>query len=98
MKIMNDKEILKAEKKNQRLNKRNEKAEKKRLEEINHDIIHEEKEEKMAPIRQKYRELNEAPKRSVLEEIGNSVTHGVGAIFAIIALILMIQKENLLFM
>lgn len=91
---MNDKEILKAEKKNQRLNKRNEKAEKKRLEEINHDIIHEEKEEKMAPIRQKYRELNEAPKRSVLEEIGNSVTHGVGAIFAIIALILMIQKSD----
>lgn len=31
----------------------------------------------------------EPPKRSVLEEIGNSVTHGVGAIFAIVAFILM---------
>ena len=30
------------------------------------------------------------PKRSVLEEIGNSVTHGIGSIFAIVALILML--------
>lgn len=29
------------------------------------------------------------PKRGLLEEIGNSVTHGVGAIFAIVAFILM---------
>ena len=29
------------------------------------------------------------PKRSLLEEIGNSITHGVGAIFAIVASILM---------
>ena len=29
------------------------------------------------------------PKRSVLEEIGNSVTHGVGSIFSIVAFILM---------
>lgn len=30
------------------------------------------------------------PKRSKLEEIGNSVTHGVGAVFAVTALILML--------
>lgn len=30
------------------------------------------------------------PKRSVLEEIGNSITHGLGAIFAIVAFILML--------
>ena len=29
------------------------------------------------------------PKRSVLEEIGNSVTHGVGSLFSVVALILM---------
>ena len=89
---MNDKELLKAERKNQKLNKKNEKLERKRLEKINHDIIHEEKEERLAPIRKRNRELNEAPKRSVLEEIGNSITHGVGTIFAIVALILMILK------
>ncbi len=30
------------------------------------------------------------PKRSVLEEVGNAVTHGVGSIFAIVAYILML--------
>lgn len=30
------------------------------------------------------------PKRSILEEIGNSITHGVGAIFAIVAFVLML--------
>ena len=30
------------------------------------------------------------PKRSVLEEIGNAITHGLGAVFAIISLILML--------
>lgn len=34
------------------------------------------------------------PKRSILEEIGNAVTHGVGAIFAIVALILMLIASN----
>lgn len=29
------------------------------------------------------------PRRGVLEEIGNSVTHGVGAVFAIVAIVLM---------
>lgn len=34
------------------------------------------------------------PKRGILEEIGNAVTHGVGSIFAIIALILMLNKSD----
>lgn len=33
---------------------------------------------------------NIVPKRPVLEEIGNSITHGVGSIFSIVALILML--------
>ncbi len=38
--------------------------------------------------------VNEAPKRRVIEEIGNSVTHGVGALGAILCLILMIINSN----
>ncbi len=34
------------------------------------------------------------PKRSVLEEIGNAITHGVGALFSILALILMLYKSQ----
>lgn len=34
------------------------------------------------------------PSRSVLEEIGNATTHGVGAIFAIVAFILMLLNSN----
>lgn len=34
------------------------------------------------------------PKRSVLEEIGNSITHGLGAVFAIIAYILMLMAAD----
>lgn len=34
------------------------------------------------------------PKRGILEEIGNAVTHGVGSILAIVALILMLNKSD----
>ncbi len=40
------------------------------------------------------RKKNEPPHRPVLEEIGNSVTHGVGAILGIIGLILMLMKST----
>ena len=40
------------------------------------------------------RALNEPPKRSLLEEIGNAVTHGVGALFAIAGLVLLLLKAN----
>ena len=34
------------------------------------------------------------PKRPLLEEIGNAITHGVGAVFAIVAFILLLLKAN----
>ena len=34
------------------------------------------------------------PKRPILEEIGNSVTHGLGAVFAIVAMILMLSSSD----
>ncbi len=37
---------------------------------------------------------NEPPKRTILEEIGNSITHGVGALIAIYVLIIMIIKST----
>lgn len=40
------------------------------------------------------RALNEPPKRRLLEEIGNSVSHGVGALIGIACLVLMILKAT----
>ena len=40
------------------------------------------------------RAANEPPKRSVLEEIGNAVTHGVGALFAAAGLVLLILRSS----
>ena len=37
--------------------------------------------------------LNDPPKRSILEEVGNAVTHGVGALFAIAGLVLLLVKS-----
>ncbi len=37
---------------------------------------------------------NEPPKRSVLEEIGNAVTHGVGALFGIAGLVLLLIRSD----
>ena len=34
------------------------------------------------------------PKRSLLEEIGNSITHGLGSIFSIVAFVLMLSTAN----
>lgn len=41
-----------------------------------------------------YRMLNEAPKLGVLEEVGNSVSHGIGALIAIVGLVLLILKSE----
>ena len=40
------------------------------------------------------RTVNEPPKRSVLEEVGNAVTHGVGALFAVAGLVLLLLKAQ----
>ena len=85
-----EKKLLKLEKKNEKLNKEEAKEEK-RLEEYNQNAPKRIKKEKKKEL---HRQINEAPKRSVLEEIGNAVSHGVGAIFAIIALVLMLIKAN----
>ena len=49
--------------------------------------------EELAPNKNNKPVIN-PPKRSVLEEIGNAVTHGVGSIFAIVACVLMFKKSN----
>lgn len=57
-----------------------------------------EKEALKAPIKkekkQRIRALNEPPQRPVLEEIGNAVTHGVGAILGITGLVLLLLKSD----
>ena len=40
------------------------------------------------------RKLNDVPDRLLLEEIGNSITHGVGLIIAIFMFVLMLLKSN----
>ena len=50
-----------------------------------------------AKKRRAKREVMNPPKRPVLEEIGNAVTHGVGSIFAIFALVMMLlAADNLM--
>ena len=84
----------------------NQKAERKALKEEQKRIRKEEKKrlkteqkeiEKNRPLTEKellIKKRNEPPKLTVLEEVGNSITHGVGAIFAIVALILMLLKST----
>ena len=40
------------------------------------------------------KEITNLPKRPILEEIGNSVTHGIGTIFAIVSYILMLVAST----
>ena len=42
-----------------------------------------------------HRKANEPPKRRVIEEVGNAVTHGVGALIAFACLLLMVQKAQM---
>lgn len=47
------------------------------------------------PTKTEYkRSLNEIPHRTLLEEIGSSITHGFGAIIAIVMFLLMILKSD----
>lgn len=45
-------------------------------------------------IKEYKRSLNDVPSRTILEEIGNSITHGVGALLAIIMFILMLLNSH----
>ncbi len=103
--MTDNKKLLKQEKKNLKMNetyqaleeKETKKNKKRELKAREKEIKEAEREEKAilkAPIKAENRRKNEAPQRPLLEEIGNSVTHGVGAIWAIVALILMLLKSD----
>ena len=49
---------------------------------------------KRQEIRETDQVRKEPPKRSVLEEVGNAVTHGVGALGGIAALVLLLLKAD----
>lgn len=57
-------------------------------------IAKKERLERRAAFKAQSRILNEPPHRTVLEEIGNAVTHGVGALLAIAGLVLMLVKSD----
>lgn len=52
------------------------------------------KKQKRIEKRQRIRNLNEPPHLTTLEEIGNAVTHGVGALLAVVGLVLLLQKSD----
>ncbi|MDO5516767.1 MAG: hemolysin III family protein [Clostridium sp.] len=43
---------------------------------------------------QRLKELNEPPQLTVLEEVGNSVTHGIGAALSVAGMVLLLLKSN----
>jgi len=103
-----DKELKKEAKMQRKALKAQEKKERKELEEaylhdrllekeIEKDINSAKKKayiEKMTPTWEEWKRLNEAPKLSLLEEIGNAISHGLGAVLTILALILLLQKSD----
>lgn len=88
------KEQLEREKKNLKLNKKYEKLEAKEEHKKIKAEIKQEEDIRLEPKRRKIRQLNEPPKRPVLEEIGNAVTHGVGAILAIVGTVFLLLKSD----
>ena len=96
--IKEQKKALKAQEKKERLELEEAYMQDKLAEkEIYKDINAAKKEayiKKMTPVWEERKRLNEAPHLSVLEEIGNATTHGVGAILTIIALILLLMKSD----
>lgn len=89
------KRIEKEEKKSLKIQKKQDKKEYRAHEKV-YDIEDREarRNAPLSPKELEIRRVNEAPKRSVLEEVGNSVTHGLGAIFGIVALVLMLLKSD----
>ncbi|MBQ8159123.1 MAG: hemolysin III family protein, partial [Clostridia bacterium] len=61
-----------------------------RMEEKHASPAYRAKQEKKARMRKK----NEPPRRSILEEVGNAVTHGVGALMSIIGLVLLLLRSD----
>lgn len=70
-------------------------AEKDRQQELEQqELFKAQKRKKKQEKRLKIRERNEPPKLTTLEEIGNSVTHGVGAILSAIGMVLLLSKSS----
>ena len=92
------KELKRIEKEEIKSLKKSKKESHKAFKKLERNFIEEDKlERRQSPLSEReleIRKANEAPKRSVLEEVGNSVSHGVGAIFGIIALVLMLIKSD----
>lgn len=88
------KELLKKEKQNKKMNEVYRDLEEKEAKKNAKKDLKIKKQVEKEPIRAEYRRRNEAPVRGVLEEIGNAVTHGVGALLAITGLILLLLKSN----
>lgn len=95
---MSNKELKQKEKEEKKSLKLQKKEMKKAYKKERNALVKEEKEiKKNEPLSEKQLEIrqkNEAPKRSILEEIGNSVSHGIGALFGITALVLMLLKSD----
>lgn len=99
--MQESKEFLALEKKNQKLNKQNDKVEESKNKKIANDIKRFEREEELRPIKEEKRKkrkflrsLSNPPKRGVLQEVGNSISHGVGAFLAVAAFILLLCNSN----
>lgn len=91
---MDDKDFIELEKKNKKLNEEYEKIEYKRIKKNRHDeykepILKIKKEKK-----EKHRIINNPPLRTTLEEIGNSITHGVGFLLAVAGFIILLLKSD----
>lgn len=102
-----EKKRLKREKKLKIKNIKNEyKKQKKELKKLKKELKQIKKENKQPKIKKqktkkqltekqiKNKMRNEAPRLHLLEEIGNSVTHGLGVLFGVIALLMMLFKSN----
>lgn len=81
--MLDNKTFLKKEKANKKLEKKRLKLEAKEKEKAFEE-----------PERQRIKALNEPPQRGLLEEIGNSISHGVGAIIGIVLLIMLLLKSD----
>lgn len=89
-----NKELLKKEKHNQKLNEAYLELEKKEAKKSIKKGLKLQHQAEKEPIKAEHRRRNEAPVRPLLEEIGNAVTHGVGAVLAIVGLILLLLKSD----
>lgn len=93
-----EKELLKLEKRALKEKRKQELKEFKRensfLERFKRKLIRDKVNKKKEEKREKIRALNAPPKLSLSEELFNSITHGVGALFGALALVLMLLKSK----